>query len=139
MRLAVTWHPRAQPLRPCGALGLGTARAALIARLLRLDDEHLARLTGVAGREVVAVLGEEEHLPWVDQIRYVGTDPSAPALLLPTTHAPSVQQPLLQRAILGRCPEGAAPVALPGGAHALLAVPLGGARPLLRSRLAELA
>ena len=38
----------------------------------------------------VVVLGATEALPWVDGVNYLGRDPDAPRLLLPTMLRPAV-------------------------------------------------
>jgi hypothetical protein len=45
----------------------------------------------------LVVLGPD--LPWVDGSIYLGSDPAAPAMLLPTTRAPSVPVDLLAGAL----------------------------------------
>jgi hypothetical protein len=82
----------------------GEAARALAKRLLVRSDEDLGRLRGVAGEGragLILVTGAELDLPWTDGARYLGQDPLAPSLLLPTARAPSVSPALLERA-LGR-------------------------------------
>ncbi len=157
MPIAVTWSPRPQPLRPCAAWARGEAARRLARRLLATNDETLERLRGVAGSDLLLVLGDEENLPWVDGIGYLGTSAEATALLLPTQLAPSVPEDLFERAVLARTEPGASPVAVlafsrtitgptlrcvglpPGGR--CVGLPPGGrvsaaaARPLARDRL----
>lgn len=80
----------------------GEAARALARRLLVRDDEALARLSGVAGPELLVVLGVAADLPWVDGAVYLGRDADAPALLLPTTREPSVPPVLAERALIAR-------------------------------------
>ncbi len=101
-RLRLAWLPRAEPLPAVAACALGPAAHALGQRLLHLPDEHRRRLRGVAGRGVLALLGDAEDLPWVDGVLYYGRDPRAPLLLVPTTRAPTVDAALLERAVLAR-------------------------------------
>ena len=96
------WRPRPDPLAPVGVAARGRAARALAERLLARDDEALARLHGVAGEDLLLVLGEAPELPWADGATYLGRDPLAPSLLLPTTHEPSVPLPLLERALVAR-------------------------------------
>lgn len=130
-RLSVEWVPRDEPLAPAAALGTGPVAEALVRALLQRSDEALARLSGVGSARVVVVMGED--LPWVDGLVYLGSDPEAPALLLPTALRPTVPLPLLQRAVLARLPPGSSPVALSPRTRQLVA--LGGSRPLRRERL----
>lgn len=129
MKLA--WVPREPPLAPCAAAGRGPVARRLLDRLLAEDDDALLGLEGVAGSGVVVVAGD--RLPWVEGLLWLGRDPAAPALLLPTTVGPDVPVDWLQGAVLRRCPAGAAPIAVLVDPPSL--VPLGGARPLVRARL----
>ncbi|MCB9699609.1 MAG: hypothetical protein H6738_22685 [Alphaproteobacteria bacterium] len=122
------WQPRPHPLAPVGAVASGPAARRLADRLLRLSDEALAAIEGVAGEGRIAVLGE---VPWTDGLTWLGRDPAATALLLPTTRVPDRPVDLLQAALLRRVPDGSAPlVLLPEGLIAL-----GRARPVDRAWL----
>lgn len=127
-------RPRPSPLAPLAAVAEGEAAVRLARRLFGAAPEALARLSGVAAPGLLAVCGAEADLPWVDGIRYLGRDPRAPSLLLPTAAALDCPLELVERALLRRAPAGGAPLAV------LLAplrlVPLGEARPLARARLA---
>jgi hypothetical protein len=105
----------------------------LAARLLEEDDEALARLRGVAGEGILAVLGEEDQLPWVDGGVYLGRDASSPSLLLPTNREPLVPLPLLERAVLARLRSPYPPIALLAAPPLILSTGL--ARPIHRGRL----
>lgn len=99
-----TWLPRPDPLPPLAATARGEAARVLARRLLgRL--ESLPQLAGVAGGDLLVITpltGEADRLPWVEGIVYLGRDPLAPSLLLPTTLAPSVSLSLLEPALLRR-------------------------------------
>jgi len=129
--VAVTWHPRDEPLAPAAVAAVGEAARRLAQRLLAGPPGALARLRGVASAALIVLIGEPDALPWVDGARYLGRDERAPALLLPTALAPSVPPALLERALLARAPHG--PLAV------LLAPPrlvgLAAARPLTSARL----
>jgi hypothetical protein len=130
---ALQWRPRAEPLAPSAAAAWGPAAVALARRVLARDDEALARLSGVAGEEVLVLLGEPEALPWADGVLYLGRDPQAQTLLVPTNQEPSVPLPLVERAVRARWPE-AGPCALLPAPGVL--VPVGQARQLARDVLA---
>lgn len=132
-RVAVSWGPRDEPLAPLAVAARGSAARALAARLARCDDAALARLTGVAGPSLLIALGDGHALPWVDGVAYLGRDPRAPSLLVPTALAPDVPIALLERALLGRGEGIAAPIAVLVGPPAL--VGLGAARPIGRAPL----
>lgn len=101
--LPVAWRPRPVPLDPVGVAARGEAAKALARRLLaRGDDEALSRLSGVAGPDLIILLGDAPALPWVEGAAYLGRDAHAPSLLLPTNREPSVPLPLLERALLIR-------------------------------------
>lgn len=125
--------PRGVPLTPVAAVAEGDAAVRLARRLLGLDDTALSRLAGVASASLLAVTGAEADLPWVDGVRYLGRDPAAPALLLPTALAPALPLALVERALAAAAPPGAAPLAVLTAPLRL--VPMGGARPLERARL----
>ena len=124
------WRARATPLAPLGALARGPAAHRLADRLALLADEPLGRLVGAAGEGLLVVMGE---VPWVDGLTWLGRDPLAAALLLPTLEGPDLPLDLVQAALLRRVPEGSAPIGVfPGGGIA------GGvARPVDRAWLAR--
>ncbi len=97
--VAVTWGPRAEPLTPCAVVGLGEAAAALGRRLLEAAPEGLL---AVAGDDLLLLSGPEDALPWVDGLVWLGRDPEAAELLMPTTLQPSAPAALVQRALLDR-------------------------------------
>ena len=132
--LPIQWLPRPEPLRPTALAAQGQAALVLARRLLRdLDREEPLGLSGTASADLLILLGEAESLPWVDGVQYLGRDPDAPSLLLPTTLAPSVAPSLLERAFLRRFPGLAPPLAvLPSLACVASAAE---ARPLDRERL----
>ena len=131
--VAIEWRERASPLAPVAVWAEGPARRALLERLLALPGEHRARLRGAASAHVVIVSGEREQLPWVEGAKYLGRDPSAPSLLLPTTLEPSAPASLLERALLARVPRSAIPLAVLLSPARL--VPMGEALPLGEARL----
>ncbi|MFO0658637.1 MAG: hypothetical protein U0165_02205 [Polyangiaceae bacterium] len=101
--VTVSWVLREPPLEPAGCSAFEGAAIRLAERLLEIhssDSARIERLSGVATPEALFVLGAAEDLPWCDGVAYVGRDPEAPALLLPTTHRPSVHPALLQQALL---------------------------------------
>lgn len=100
--LPVAWGPRRVPLEPVGVAVRGEAARSLARRLLGRTDEALDKLSGVAGADLLILLGDTAALPWVEGAVYLGRDPSAPSLLLPTTHEPSVPLDLLERALTQR-------------------------------------
>jgi MoxR-vWA-beta-propeller ternary system domain bpX5 len=109
----VTWAEREPPLVPCAVAATGDVARRLAARLLELDRAVSNRLFGVAGQTTLVVLGEEADLPWVDGVSYLGQDPTAPGLLLPTHVEPIVPAAnLLERALRKRFVELAPPLAV---------------------------
>ncbi|MBI4747482.1 MAG: hypothetical protein HY774_03295 [Acidobacteria bacterium] len=106
------WHPRTIPLAPVGTAAVGETAWRLAERLLAGDDESLDLLEGVAGPDWLVVLGPEASLPWVDGVMYLGRDPLAPALLLPTVLLPSLPVTLVEQAFLAQFPALQPPLAV---------------------------
>ena len=133
--LPLRWQTREPPLAPIAAAATGPAARALAQRLLAMPDDRLSTLTGVAGPELLLVLGPEESLPWVDGAQYLGRDPDAPGLLLPTALRPAVPLPLVERAAMFRRRNAPMPMALV--LDPPLLVPLEDARPVDRTALLQ--
>lgn len=93
------FSPRPDPLVPAAAAACGKVALALAKRLSQFGDDELASLRGAASRDVLIVTGDAEALPWVDGTVYLGRDPLAPRLLLPTTMQPDIAPDLFERAI----------------------------------------
>lgn len=132
--MRIAWQPREVPLVPRAAVARGVAARALARRLAALHDAALAGLSGVAGDDLIAVIGAGDALPWVDGVVYLGRDDRAPALLLPTALAPTVPADWLERALAARIAAPPIGVVVLGDRPAAL-VALGDARPLDRGRL----
>ncbi len=126
------WVDRAAPLAPVAVYAEGPARLRLRDALLR--RRSLAGLAGVGNASVLVVTGEA--LPWAEGVGYLGRDPDAPGVLLPTLRRPAVPLDLFATAVLARAPRDAWPLAViePG-----LLVPLGHARGLAHDDLRFLA
>ena len=132
-KFRIQWIARDLPLLPTAVAGHGPAALRLARRLLQLPDESLHRLEGVAGKELILIQSEEEQLPWADGVQYLGVDPAAPSLLLPTNYRPSLPGPLVEKALLAREGVTGKVAVLPSP---FLLVPLSPARPIVRSVLA---
>lgn len=100
--LPIQWRPRTRPLEPCAVVALGDVVGSLGLRLLARSDEALSKLEAVALDDGLVVLGAANDLPWAQGVIYLGRDPAAPALLLPTNIEPPAHPALLERAILTR-------------------------------------
>lgn len=131
--IEVTWRPRLTPLAPLGVVAQGGAATKLAHRLLQAP-ELLPRFKCVSAPRFLVILGEEELLPWVDSLVYLGRDRRSPSLLLPTNLEPSVPPALLERAIAARH-AGIGPCALILNPPSL--IPLGAARPIARQGLVK--
>lgn len=117
--IPLRWIEREPPLSPVAGLARGTARATWIAALrTRLQ----LGWSGVGNASLIVVIGED--LPWVDGVDWLGRDPRAPGLYLPTLLRPDLPLDLVARAALRAV--GRAPVVLLPD----LLVPLEAARPL---------
>ena len=134
----IAWRPRSAPLEPVGMAARGEAARALARRLLARSDEDLARLTGVAGQDLILVLGDSALLPWVEGAAYLGRDARAPSLLLPTNREPTVPLSLLERALVARALRVKAEPPLAVLLDPLLLASALEARPLVRRRLRSL-
>lgn len=112
----VRWSPRLVPLSPSAVVAKGQAAQALARRLLeagvRTDTAPDNRLSGIMSGDILLVLGETKQLPWEDGVYYLGKDPSAPSLLLPTNLQPSVAPALLERAVSRSLSTDPSPIAV---------------------------
>jgi hypothetical protein len=131
----IAWRPRSAPLEPVGMAARGEAARALARRLLARSDEDLARLTGVAGQDLILLLGDSALLPWVEGAAYLGRDARAPSLLLPTNREPTVPLPLVERALVARAGHSKAEPPLAVLLDPPLLASVLEARPLVRRRL----
>lgn len=107
------WIRREPPLAPSAVLARGEAAAALVRSMRALPLDTLSELRAVVGAELIIVSGTGEALPWADGVVYLGIDPKAPALRMPTWLMPTLPVALLERAILARL-DLAPPVACVG-------------------------
>jgi hypothetical protein len=137
-QVPIAWRPRSAPLEPIGMAARGEAARALARRLLARSDEDLARLTGVAGQDLLVLLanaGDANHLPWVEGAAWLGRDARAPSLLLPTNREPTAPLPLVERALIARAGLARAEPPLAVLLDPPLLASLLEARPLVRHRL----
>ena len=88
----IQWRRREVPLTPEAAVGVGPSAVSLAKRILQ---RNITTLQGVAGDNLLLVVGPPDTIPWVDGLVWLGRDPLAPALLLPTTQTPTVHPALL--------------------------------------------
>lgn len=133
--IPVSLVSRADTLEACAVAAEGPAACALARRTLRGPTPDLDALRGVAAPGLVVLLGAAGDLPWVDGAMYLGTDPRAPRLLLPTQLVPDVAIDVFERAVLARVPHGALVAVLPSRKL----VSLTEARRIGRARLAAFA
>lgn len=98
----LAWERRPQPLAAAGVVTTGEATRRLLARLRLSDSASLARLTFVATRDLLMLVGATDALPWADGARYCAPDPEAQSLWLPTTMVPALPVDLLQRQACAR-------------------------------------
>jgi hypothetical protein len=118
--VAVAFRERAQPLAAAGLYAEGAARARLLEQLAAAPGERLAALRGVDAGDCVVLLGPESELPWVDGVVYLGRDPRAPLLLVPTCYEPDVPLELLEQRVAAAVQP--APIALVPHARRVIAV-----------------
>jgi hypothetical protein len=103
----LAWQRRPEALRAAGMVTTGEATRALLAQLKLASEEAMARLSLVATRDLLVVLGAADDLPWVDGARYCAPDPAVQTLWLPTTVAPLLPPDLLRRSAGARVGERA--------------------------------
>ncbi len=108
----LSWVTRETPLRPEGVVGAGPAALALGRRLMAMDEESLSQLKAAVSPELILVLGDESRLPWARGVTYLGRDPQAPTLYVPTARRPSLPLALFRRALLKRLPASREPLAV---------------------------
>jgi len=113
----VRWRRRSIPLRPSAVwVPRDRVPAQAWAR-----DARLPRWRAVALPDGLVVLGSE--LPWAEGATWLGADPDAPTLLLPTRLEPDHPVDLVASAIERAVPHGRPPVVvLP---HLDLLIPVG--------------
>lgn len=105
--MSARWRDVAEPLAPCGVIGLGRVAQALL-QVVRNDPRPDCR--AVAADGVLLVTGEASQLPWADGVQYVAPCREAGALWLPTTRQPVQPLDLLARALARQ--HGAQPLLL---------------------------
>lgn len=133
--VAVTWVPRDEPLVARGAVAQGDVATDYALRLLTLRDDALRGLRGVAGDGLLVVTAERLEVPWFDGLRWMGRDPDAPNVWLPTTERPSVSAALIERVLSGRAGLEPSPWMIWCEAGRVRVVSLATARALDRSRI----
>jgi hypothetical protein len=107
-KTTIEWRPREPPLLPCAVAAQGDAAIALARRAATSGRS----LSCVAANGLIVLLGSAEDLPWVDGALYLGRDPNAPNLLLPTALAPTVPADLVERALTKRFASARPPLAI---------------------------
>ena len=122
MSLKIDWRLREPPLPPIAVCVQGDAALVMARHLLARSAEERDRLQGVSGRNLLVLIGESAALPWVDGALYLGRDPEAPALLLPTTQQPSIPLALLESALRRHAPGLNPPLAVLPGQSLLLSL-----------------
>jgi hypothetical protein len=110
--LAPRWIARDVPLPPV-AVAVPRAVARLLATRWRTAaGAAVESLRAAATPSALLLFGDVEALPWADGVLYLGRDPEAPRLLVPTALAPDVPIGLFERALFTRWPATRAPAAL---------------------------
>lgn len=99
MKRPITFVTRAAPLVPECVAAVGPCSLLLAARVLEREESSLSALEGLATEDAILFFGEANVLPWVDGVSYLGRDPRAPLLYLPTALEPDMPVELFERAI----------------------------------------
>ncbi len=103
----LAWERRPEALPAAGIVTTGAATERLLAQLAPASEEALARLSFVATRDLLVLMGAHDELPWVDGARYCAPDPQVQTLWLPTTVAPALPRDLVRRSAAARVGEQA--------------------------------
>lgn len=108
----IIWSPREDPLVPLAV----AACSAVLSRdttlkLLKREDSELAKLQCIAGSGVLFILADENELPWLDGVVYLGQERNS-TIYIPTNLQASAPLPLLERALLAANPNLMAPIAV---------------------------
>jgi hypothetical protein len=137
--IPVRWIARIIPLPARAVFARGAAARDLARRLLDAPPERLRALRGCAADDgsalfILASDGEAE-LPWADGACYLGRDPAAPDLLLPTNRAPAVPVDLVAAALGARLGGRGPWAVIPRDDTGLSAIAVASAAPVARDRL----
>ena len=97
--MKLTWMPRLIPLRPEAAIATGAAAQKISQLMLRYPVERLERLKAGGLGELLLVVGDEDDLPWAPGVSYLGRDPDAHQIYLPTNLQPNLPAILLEQSL----------------------------------------
>jgi hypothetical protein len=123
----IRFAPRASPLRVAGVHASGDA-AITLARLLTKRPDAARQLAAVSSGDAIVVIGTASALPWIDGAVWLGREPEAPELLVPTHLGLFVHPALVLAALRKQHPAVALPVALVPAGTGIAVFPLGHAR-----------
>lgn len=110
--LTVRWQRREPPLTPVALAVRNEHLGSLHTRLQRRQPEVLQSLEIVRFEDGVVVFGSAAQLPWVDHGLYLGRDPQASGLLVPTLEQANVPMDLFERALRRRLGDVTGPLAV---------------------------
>jgi hypothetical protein len=131
--IAVSFCTREDALVALGVVAhLGVAQK-LAQRLLRYDDATLGQLRAVASKDTLIVLGPTKLLPWVDGVSYLGQDPSALLLLLPTAVRPELPIDAFEQAVIRKAGKKRPPIVVLDDPPLIISA--AEAQPIARERL----
>ena len=88
------------PLKPEIVVAKGIVACQLLKKCQDFSEQQLARYEGLSCADLVLLKAEEEHLPWIKGVIYLGRDPHAPSLYIPTHLSVNVPLSILERALL---------------------------------------
>lgn len=124
--ISVDWGPREPPLGIAAVAAWGDRAKELASRAIARQFRDGA-LAAVASEGWLVLIGSGEDLPWADGAVYLGRDPAAAGMLVPTILAPSVPVDLLERAVRKRFAVTGPIAVIPRG-PSVEVLPLGEAR-----------
>lgn len=124
----VNWKSRRKPLDAIAVAGRGVTKLIIMERLRRRAPSDLIGLHLITFNDYFVILGDPCNLPWATGAIYMGRDPKAPNLLLPTMLEPTLSTNVLERVLSNY--SGYTATAIAVFARPLYIMPIVDARPL---------
>ena len=131
--LEIKWQNRLDALEPLAVIAFDRAAIRLREKLLSLEDEKLSILQGIFAENLLFVAGANDILPWVDGVIYLGKNPNALSIYLPTNLRPEMPLDLFEKSLLRNFADQK-PFAVVGKKI----IPVGKMRPISRQILSEI-
>lgn len=95
----IPWVARFPALVPRLAVARDKKASQLAHFLQKQPRNRLQALRGACYKDFFFVLGDREHLPWIDGIEYLGVSPHSPGLYVPVNLMPGLDESVYGRVI----------------------------------------